>query len=89
MQTEKLNKFSPVNILGNFFSHAEAVRNLGVWYDRDFSFTRHVKNICKSCFAQIQDDKHLRGYLCIMQLLLLQMLFLLVDLNALDLCKLQ
>ena len=30
----------------------------------DFSFSTHVQNICKSCFAQIQDlKKCLRGYL--------------------------
>ena len=39
------------------------VRNLGVWFDSDFSFLKNVQNICKSCFAQIRDLKHLRGYL--------------------------
>ena len=28
----------------------------------DLSFSRHVQNICKSCFAQIRDLVHLRGY---------------------------
>ena len=63
IQREKLNKSFPVNILGNFLSPVGAVRNLGVWFDSDFSFSRHVQNICKSCFAQIRDLKHLRGYL--------------------------
>ena len=60
---EKLNKSFPVDILGNFLSPAGTVRNLGIWFDSDFSFSRHVQNICKSCFAQIRDLKHLRGYL--------------------------
>ena len=34
----KCNKSYSVNILGNFLSPAEAVRNLGVWFDSDFSF---------------------------------------------------
>ena len=63
MQCKKLNKSSPVNNLGNFLFPAEVVRNLGVWFDKDFSFSRHVQIICKSCFAQIWDLKHLRGYL--------------------------
>ena len=63
MQHEKLNKSFPVNILGNFFSPAEVVRNLGVWFDTNFSFFRHVQNIGKSCFAQIWELKFLRGYL--------------------------
>ena len=53
----------PVNILGNFLSPVGTVRNLGVWFDSDFSFLRHVQKICKSCFAQISDLKCLRGYL--------------------------
>ena len=60
---EKLDKSFPVNILGNFLSLVGVVRNLGVWFDSDFSFSRHVQNICKSCFAQIRDLRRLRGYL--------------------------
>ena len=63
IQREKLNKSFPINILGNFLSPLGVVRNLGVWFDSDFSFLRHVQNICKSCFAQISDLKNLRGYL--------------------------
>ena len=52
-----------MNILVNFFSPAEAVSNLGVWFDSEFVFSSRVQNVCKSCFAQIRDFKHLRGYL--------------------------
>ena len=41
-QREKLNHSFPVNILGNFISPVDAVRNLGVWFDSDFSFSCHV-----------------------------------------------
>ena len=37
-QHEKLNKSLSVNILGNFLSPAEVVRNLGVWFNSNFSF---------------------------------------------------
>ena len=53
----------PVNILGNFLFPVDWVRNLDVWFDREFYFLRHIQNICKSCFAQIQVLKCLRGYL--------------------------
>ena len=33
----KLNEFVPVSILGNLLSPAETVKNLGVWFDLDFS----------------------------------------------------
>ena len=41
----------------------KAVKNLGVWFDSEFPFLRHVQNICKSCFAQIRDLKCLGGHL--------------------------
>ena len=41
MQSQKLNKSFPVNILGNFLSPVEVARNLGVWFYSDFSFLRH------------------------------------------------
>ena len=63
MQREKLNKSFPVNIRGNFLSPVTVPRNLGVWFDSEFSFLGHVQNICKSCSAQIRDLKHLRDYL--------------------------
>ena len=59
----KLGKFFPVNILGTLLSPAEAIRNLGVWFDSDFSFSCHVRNICKACFVYIRDLRRLRGYL--------------------------
>ena len=46
-QQEKLNPFFPVNILGESLIPSDAVKNLGVWFDSDFSFTNHVKNVCK------------------------------------------
>ena len=42
---EKLNKSFPVYILGNFLSPVGADRNLGVWFDSDFSFLRNIQNI--------------------------------------------
>ena len=47
-QCEKHNKSFPVNILGYFPSPAKTFRNVGVWFDSDFSFSRHYQNICKS-----------------------------------------
>ena len=61
-QREKLNSFR-VNILGNLISLIDAVRNLGVWFDSDFSFFCHVMKVCKACFAHVLDLKQLRGHL--------------------------
>ena len=62
-QQEKLNPFFPVNILGELLIPSDAVKNLGVWFDSDFSFTKHVKNVCKLCFIQIRDLRQIRQYL--------------------------
>ena len=49
-QLEKLNPSRPVNILGNLISPVDAARNLGVWFDSDFSFSCHVlQGLCCSC----------------------------------------
>ena len=62
-QREKLNHSFLVNILGNLISPVDAVRNLGVWFDSDLSFSCHVMKVCKACFAHVQDLKRLRGHL--------------------------
>ena len=36
---------------------------LGVWFDSDFSFTKHVKNVCKLCFIQMRDLRQIQQYL--------------------------
>ena len=56
-QHEKLNHSFPVNILGNLISPVDAVRNLGVWFDSDLSFSCHVMKVCKVCFAHVRDLK--------------------------------
>ena len=52
-QREKLNQSFPVNILGNLISPIDAVRNLGVWFDSDFSFSCHVMKVCKASVCQV------------------------------------
>ena len=41
----------------------ESVRNLGVWFDSDFPFYKHVQNVCKGCFIQLQDFRSIRQFL--------------------------
>ena len=62
-QREKFNHSFPVNILGNVISAVDAVRNLGVWFDSEFSFSCHVMKVCKACFAHVRDLKQLQGHL--------------------------
>ena len=52
--------YLPVRIFGNFMHPAAVVKNLGVWFDANFSFADHVRNICKTCFIQIPDLRRVR-----------------------------
>ena len=51
-QLRKIDPYLPVRIFGKF-SHPSAVKNLGVWFDPNFSFGDHIRNICKTCFIQM------------------------------------
>ena len=49
--------------MGESLIPSDAVKNLGVWFDSNFSFTKHVKSVCKLCFIQMRDLRQIRQYL--------------------------
>ena len=62
-QLKKLDPYLLVRIFGNFMHPAVLVKNLGVWFDANFSFADHVCNICKTCFIHTRDLRQVRQYL--------------------------
>ena len=64
-QRHKLSNHFPVKLLDNDISSSDSVRNLGVIFDSDFSFHKHVSNniICKSCFYHIRDLRRIRRHI--------------------------
>ena len=62
-QWDKLKACFPIDILGNSLCPADSVKNLGVWFDSDFSLSKHVQNACKSCFVKLRDFRHVRRFL--------------------------
>ena len=54
-QRQKLSSYFPVSIFGSLIHPVDSVRNLGVWFDAEFSFSGHVKRTCKACFLQMRD----------------------------------
>ena len=60
---ERLSACFPIDILGNPLHPTESVRNLGVWFDSDFSFSKHVQKVCKGCFCQLRDFRNIRQFL--------------------------
>ena len=61
-QRHKLSNHFPVKLLDNDISPSNSVRNLGVLFDSDFSFTNKIL-ICKSCFYHIRDLRRIRRHL--------------------------
>ena len=62
-QRDKLSKFFPAQILGNSLTPTEFVKNLGVWFDSDFSLSKHVGTICRNSFVQLREFRRVRRYL--------------------------
>ena len=53
-------------LLEIYVSHlhpTESVRNLHVWFDSDFSFSKDVQKVCKGCFSQLRDFRNIRQFL--------------------------
>ena len=62
-QRDKLKTYFPTTILGSPLHPAESMKNLGVWFDYDFSLSKYIQNVCKSCFEQLRDFRHVRLFL--------------------------
>ena len=63
LKEKTLAKYFPVNILDNYISPSESVKNLGVIFDSDFSFNKYVSSICSSCYYHIRDFSRIRKHL--------------------------
>ena len=53
----------PINILGNQVSPAQSVKNLGVVFDSNFTFSDHVSQVIKSTRAHARDLYRIRPLL--------------------------
>ena len=52
-----------IDIFGSPLLSVESVKNLGKWFYYDFSLSKHVQSVCKSCFVQFYDFRHVRQFL--------------------------
>ena len=62
-QRDKLKACFPINVFGSPLCPVDSVKNLGVWFDSDFSLSKHVPNVCKNCFVKLCDFRHVRQFL--------------------------
>ena len=62
-QRDKLKAYLPIDTLGIPLCLVDSVRILGLWFNSDFSLSKHVHNVCKSCFVKLRDFRHVRRFL--------------------------
>ena len=60
---KKLLPHFPINILGNQVSPAQSVKNLGVVFDSNFTFSDHVSQVIKSARVHARDLYSIRPLL--------------------------
>ena len=63
LQRHKLSNHFPVKLLDNDICPSDSVRNLGVVFDSDFSFHKHVSSIFKACCYHIRDLRRIRRHI--------------------------
>ena len=81
-QRDKLKACFPIDILGNSLCPADSVKKLGVWFDSDFSLSKHVQKVCKSCFVKLRDFRHVRWFLTMFLCLWLMLLLVVIWITA-------
>jgi len=62
-QRRKLDGFFPTRILSQSITPAASARNLGVTFDENFNFNRHISKTCRCCFYHIRDLRRIRRYI--------------------------
>ena len=56
-QRDKFKKYFPTKLLDQDVTPTDTARNLGVEFDKDFNFKKHISKVCRSCYYHIH---HLR-----------------------------
>ena len=53
----------PIELLGVKTNPAKSARNLGVIFDKNFTFRSHIAVVCNSCFYHMRDLRRIRHHL--------------------------
>ena len=59
-QWDKFKKYFPTKLLDQDVTPTDSARNLGVEFDKDFNFKKHISKVCRSCYYHIRDLRRLR-----------------------------
>ena len=58
-QRDKFKKYFPIKLLDQDVTPTDSARNLGVEFDKDFNFNKHLSKVCRSCYYHIRDLRRL------------------------------
>ena len=62
-QRSKYLSMFPIQLLGVKTNPAKSARNLGVIFDKNFTFRSHISVICNSCFYHMRFRRRIRRHL--------------------------
>jgi len=62
-QRDKFVSLFPFDLMGNKVKPAKSGRNLGVIFDENFNFRKHILQVCASCYYHIRDLRRIRRHL--------------------------
>ena len=62
-QRSKCLSMFPIELLGVKTNPAKSARNLGVMFDKNFTFRSHISVVCNSCFYHMRDLRRIRRHL--------------------------
>ena len=62
-QHSKYLSMFPIELLGVKTNPAKSARNLGVIFDKNFTFRSHISAVCSSCFYHMRDLRRICRYL--------------------------
>ena len=76
-QRSKYLSMFPIELLGVKTNPAKSVRNLGVIFDKNFTFRSHISVVCNSCFHHMRNLRRIRRHFDLDSAILLYYLLLL------------
>jgi len=63
IQRAKVSHHFPISLMGNNISPSPSAKNLGVTFDEDFNFQRHINSTVKACNYHIREFRRIRKHL--------------------------
>ena len=63
VQRAKFSDMFPVDLMGSCVSPSSSARNLGIVFDENLSWKKHINTLCRNCYYHIRDLRRIRKHL--------------------------